>query len=241
MPATNPQPQPAIITVDTVDKVVGRQVILESVSFSITSGELVALIGPNGAGKSTLINIILGLDTHFTGTVSVRAGERVQYIPQLNMHDNYQLPLSVQEYLAIGTTPLYRRLRSAVDFGAALAHVGVNPSMLNQSWHGASGGERQRIAIARALLFEPTVLILDEPLAAVDYASRQDLYELIRHLQQDHGITMLLVSHDTDSIIPLSDRVLCLNRTLHTDCHPYRESSSPEGVRDTPTTIAHHC
>jgi len=227
-----------IITVENVSKAVAGRSLLSGVSFSVDAGSLVSLIGPNGAGKSTLVNIILGFDTQYTGTVTVRAGERVQYIPQLSVVDTYQLPMSVYEYLAIGAAPLYRRDRSPVDYVAVLEHVGIAPEVLHQRYSGLSGGERQRVAIARSLLEKPTVLVLDEPLAAVDYASRAGLYALLRHLQQDHAMTVLLVSHDIESVLSLSDRVLCLNRTLHTDCHP---TALDADAAKQFTTIHHHC
>jgi len=226
------------ITVEHVTKAVGNRQLLVDVSCVIPKGTLTTIIGPNGAGKSTLVKIILGLDSSYTGTVTIAPDETIQYIPQLNNSDIYELPLSVQEYLSIGSTSLYSRLRETPDFVQALQHVQVSPDRLTQNYASLSGGERQRIAIARALLTQPTLLVLDEPLAAVDYASRQGLYELIRHLQQDHHITVLLVSHDIESVLPLSDRVLCLNKTLHTNCHP---SELPTDRRAIDQLIHHHC
>jgi zinc transport system ATP-binding protein len=226
------------IVVTNVSKAVGSRQLLSNVSFTIAQQSLVSLIGPNGAGKSTLIKIILGLDTTFTGSVTISQTERIQYIPQQTPDDPYQLPLSVEEFLTIGSTRLYSRQTTKPDFALALKHVGVSPTALQQSYQSLSGGERQRVAIARALIAQPTMLVLDEPLAAVDYNSRTGLYELIRHLQQDHGITVLLVSHDIESVLPISDRVLCLNRTLHTDCHPTefnRASSLAQPI------MHHHC
>lgn len=227
-----------IIEVTNVSKVVGDRSLLSEVSFVVEKQSLVALIGPNGAGKSTLVKIILGLDHQYTGTAKVAPGERVQYIPQLASTDHYQLPLSVAEYLTIGTTALYGGPGKAVDLEKALAHVGVAAAQLHQPFASLSGGERQRVAIARALLANPTVLILDEPLAAVDYPSRDGLYQLIRHLQQDHAMTVLLVSHDAESVLPLCDRVLCLNRVLHTDCHP---STLPSSDGAYAPGMHHHC
>jgi zinc transport system ATP-binding protein len=185
-----------------------------------------------------LVKIILGLDTQFEGSIVIGSKERVQYIPQLSMTDEHQLPMSVYEYIAIATNRLYSKNKQNVDFKQALIHVGVSAEKLYQSYTSLSGGERQRVAIARALLGNPTILVLDEPLAAVDYASRSGLYELIRHLQQDHKMTVLLVSHDIDSVLPLSDQVLCLNTSLHTDCHPSQfVTEGGAGSR----TIHHHC
>ena len=227
-----------VISVQNVTKVVDDRQLLADVSFDIEEQTLVSLIGPNGAGKSMLVKIILGLDPHYSGKVTIRPGLRVQYIPQLASADHRQLPISVHEYISIGTTPLYSRTHKSTDFKKALEHVGVSLDVLHQPFASLSGGERQRIAIARALLSDPTMLVLDEPLAAVDYASRQGLYELIRHLQQEHKITVLLVSHDIESVLPLSDRVLCLNKTLHTNCHPSAFLDKDGGYT---TTIHHHC
>lgn len=224
-----------IISVTDINKAVGDRQLLSDVSFDITQQSLVSIIGPNGAGKSTLVNIMLGLDADYTGTVTIDPQERIQYIPQLTINDPYQLPLSVKEYLSIGSSWLYNPTGSQTNFAEALSHVGVSDDRLKQPWQSLSGGERQRIAIARALLANPTILVLDEPLAAVDYASRQGLYELIRHLQQDHRMTVVLVSHDIDSVLPLSDQVLCLNKTLHTNCHPTELRSNSA------TSIHHHC
>lgn len=227
-----------VIHVQHVSKAVGARQLLLDVSFAVSPQALVSLIGPNGAGKSTLIKIILGLDTHYTGSVQILPGQRIQYIPQISHADQYQLPVSVYEYLSIGTTPLYSGRRITTSFEASLQHVGVSPEVLEQSFVSLSGGERQRVAIARALLAEPTILVLDEPLAAVDYSSRAGLYALIRHLQQDHAMTVLLVSHDIESILPVSDRVLCLNQTLRTDCHPTdltEQGAAPQ------IGMHHHC
>ena len=216
------------ITATNISKTIHGRHILSDVSFAIEKNSLVSLIGPNGAGKSTLVKILLDFDRDYSGTVSIPSNERVAYIPQSPVRDPNPIPLSVREYLSIGTTPLYsRKTKNTFDFDEILDHEGVSTSHLDQSFWSLSGGERQRVAIARALLIEPTILVLDEPLSAVDYASRHKLYELIRHLQQDHDMTVMLVSHDIDSVLPISDRMLCLNETLHANCHPcdYNEAA----------------
>jgi len=226
----------AAITLTNVSKAVAGRQLLRDISFTVEARSLVSLIGPNGAGKSTLVKIILGLDPHHEGAITFAENERVQYIPQQSSFDRYQLPLSVHEYLSIGSTALFSGLTTQPDFSAALEHVGVAADKLKQSFSSLSGGERQRVAIARALLADPTILVLDEPLAAVDYSSRAGLYELIRHLQQDHKMTVLLVSHDIESVVALSDKVLCLNQTLHEDCHPTQLTK--DGIAQ---IMHHHC
>jgi len=230
-------PKP-IITVAHVSKAAGTRQLLDDVSFEIAPQSLVSLIGPNGAGKSTLIKIILGLDTDYTGEVQLANTQRIQYIAQQSDNDPYQLPISVYEYLSVGSTRLFSRQKHQPDFSQALQHVGVAEQVLHQSYQSLSGGERQRVAIARALLANPTILVLDEPLAAIDYGSRQGLYELIKHLQQDHQMTVLLVSHDVESVLPLSDKVLCLNQTLHTNCHPQELGAN---ITSPQQLMHHHC
>lgn len=227
-----------VITVSKLSKRAAARAIVRDISFTITSGELVTIIGPNGAGKSTLIKLLLGVDTATTGTVEIAPGERIHYIPQITVDDTHALPVSVAEYFQIATSRWYCSVPGPFEYAAALRHVGVDEHVLNQPWQSLSGGERQRVAIARALLTEPTILVLDEPLAAVDYHSRGGLYELIRHLQQAHTMTVLLVSHDVDSVLPISDRVLCLNQTLHTDCHPTEYAAATGAVV---TGVHHHC
>ncbi len=225
----------SIITVHNINKIAHNRLILSDVSFSIDTGSLVSIIGPNGAGKSTLVKILLGFDSDYRGTVAIASEEQVAYIPQMQAQDPSPIPLSVREYIAIGTSAWYSgRSASSFNLEKILDHVGVAADRLSQSFWSLSGGERQRIAIARALISNPSILVLDEPLSAVDYASRHDLYELIRHLQQDHSMTVILVSHDIDSVLPISDRVLCLNHTLHEDCHPRDYSGGIRGVH-------HHC
>lgn len=228
----------AVITAKKITKTIGTRDLLSEVSFTITKESLVALIGPNGAGKSTLIKIIAGLDTTYSGTVDIAPGETMEYISQQVDNDTFGLPISVYEYLRIGLanrltrTPVKKQVLIE-----ALEHVGLESNIITQDFSSLSGGERQRAAIARALLSEPTILILDEPLAAVDYGSREDMYQLIRHLQQSHNMTVLLVSHDVQSVIPISDEVLCLNKSIRNGCHPL--SFAQDG--DTHDTVHHHC
>lgn len=211
------QPKP-IIKVNSVSKYIQGKCILDSVSFEVQESSLVSIVGPNGAGKSTLVNIILGIDKNFDGSVEIYGPKDISYLPQLHAQDHYQLPMSVFEYLSVGSTPLYHPHRSDISFTTALAHVGISENVLHESVTTLSGGERQRVAIARALLSTPRILVLDEPLASVDYASRKGLYELIAHLSTDHGITVILVSHDLEFTTRMSDQVLCLNQSLHPQC-----------------------
>jgi zinc transport system ATP-binding protein len=224
-----------VIKVNNLYKSIDDRQILDNVSFAIEPASLVSLIGPNGAGKTSVLKIILGLDDKYTGEVTIQKSEKISYIPQLKPYDNTSLPLSVEEFLKVALA--YKKNTEDINLVKSLEHVGLSKNHLKQSFNSLSGGEQQRVAIARALLTEPTTLILDEPLSAVDHRGRPELYALIRHLQKVHKTTLLLVSHDIDSVLPISDRVLCLNKTISENCHPHQI----ENESDTKTFMRHHC
>lgn len=219
---TTQTPADTVITVRRVSKWYGDVPVLIDVDFSVTRGTIVGIIGPNGSGKTTLLTIVLGFDRAYTGEVVVHQDERIAYIPQFARYDGFSLPLSVEEFIRIGAAPLYSGAATVSDqtIVTSLEHVGLNASYLSRNVYTLSGGERQRVFIARALLSNPTLLVFDEPLASVDYEARASLYELLRHLQSAHNLTLLIVSHDVESITAVSDTVLCLNKTLQSTCIP---------------------
>ncbi len=200
----------------------GRQ-ILEQVDLAIHRGEIVTLIGPNGAGKSTLVRVLLGLMKPDGGTVWLRPGLRIGYMPQRLVVDPV-LPLTVRRFLTLGRRCDPQRLRQV------LAEVGV-AYLLDTPIQHASGGELQRILLARALLRDPDLLVLDEPVQGVDITGQLELYRLIGEIRERLDCGILLVSHDLHLVMATTDRVLCLNR--HLCC-----SGSPEDVSSDPAYLA---
>lgn len=203
-----------------------RSVALEWVSFSIGHGEFIGIIGPNGSGKTTLLRAVLGLVLPSSGQVVVlgRSGRqiasvrsRIGYVPQRRQLDP-GFPLTVFDValtgcygqLGIGRRPgASHRQRAA----AALAAVGLGELHDHVAGH-LSGGQQQRLLIARALVSDPELLLLDEPTAAVDVATRQEIVELVRSLHQQRRLTTLYVTHDVNEVLPCVDKVLYLNRRL---------------------------
>ena len=188
-------------------------VILDDVSFVIEKGEYVGLVGPNGAGKTSLLKLILGFHKPTSGTLNITKGLKVGYVPQ-----NYALsaivPISVREVLKM----------SGVNQEAALiSHlekVDLEASFLTRNFHQLSGGQQQRVIIARALCLDPDLIIFDEPLNGVDFETKIKIYELLSRLNKSKPLTILFVSHEVDHIVDKCDHILCLNRTMHTGCHP---------------------
>ncbi len=196
---------------------------MQSIDIDIGPSEIVTLIGPNGAGKTTLVRALLGLETLTVGTV-VRSGELViGYVPQRFDLDR-AIPMTVERFLALG------RARDRETQMAVLEEVGA-PTLLDRQFSELSGGELQRVLLARALLRNPTLLVLDEPVRGVDYAGEADLYALIARLRTDRGVGVLLVSHDLHVVLAASDRVLCINQ--HVCCHgvPEDVARHPEYAR----------
>ena len=201
----------------------GRGDVLENVDFSIESGTFTALIGPNGAGKTTLLRLLLGLQKQRAGTIRVFGeppGARklpLGYVPQkTGVPEGF--PLSVEEVVMMGRYPRVgwgRRPRSA-DRGAvrsALDRVKLG-GVRERRFGELSGGQQQRALIARALVAEPRLLLLDEPTAGLDPAAQARFYDMCCTLQREEGITLIAASHDIDVVTRHADTVLLVDRSV---------------------------
>jgi len=196
--------------------------ILEGINLAIEQDDFLGIIGPNGGGKTTLLKIILGLISPSRGKVSVlgkppeKSRSKIGYVPQHNLFDR-DFPISVGDVVLMGRygkSGLFRRY-SSEDRRAtqdALQTVGMLDYKDRQMGK-LSGGELQRIFIARALVAEPKLLLLDEPTASVDPAMQTEFYELLEKLKKQMAI--VLVSHDISAVSVYVDKLACLNRQLH--------------------------
>ncbi len=199
-----------------------QESVLENVQLTVNAGEIVTLIGPNGAGKTTLVRAVLGLLKPDSGSVWRKPRLRIGYMPQKLTVDP-TLQLSVLRFL---------RLVPGVDRHtalAALAEVGAE-QVIDSPLQNISGGELQRVLLARALLREPELLVLDEPVQGVDVAGQAELYRLITELRDRHGCGVLMVSHDLHLVMSTTDQVVCLNRHVCCSGHPEQVSGDPAFV-----------
>lgn len=192
--------------------------ILETVSLTLDRSEIVTVIGPNGAGKSTLVNVALGLIKPTRGTVQRNPGLRIGYMPQRLQIDS-SLPLSTLRFLQLGGAG-----REAVS--AALVEVEM-AGMETRPLQALSGGELQRVLLARALLRKPDILVLDEPVQGVDLAGQVAMYDLIGELRQRHRCGVLMVSHDLHWVMAKTDHVVCLNQHVCCQGHPEHVGNDP--------------
>ena len=209
----------ALIRLDGVAVSFNGQPVLDDVQLSVQPGEIVTLIGPNGAGKTTLVRVVLGLLQPDSGNVRRAPRLRIGYMPQ-KLHVDATMPLSVLRFLRL--VPGVDRQRAL----AALAEVGAE-QVIDSPLQSISGGEMQRVLLARALLREPQLLVLDEPVQGVDVAGQAELYRLISRLRERHGCGVLMVSHDLHLVMSATDQVVCLNRHVCCSGHPEQVSGDP--------------
>jgi sulfate transport system ATP-binding protein len=210
------------ISLRQIEKTFGSSPVLRGVSCDIEQGEFVTLLGPSGCGKTTLLRIIAGLENADYGAVLFDGFDAAQWtiqerrvgfvfqhyalFPHLTVFDNVAFGLRMRSRRSRWPEhKIANRVRELLEL-VQLGHLAERyPQQL-------SGGQKQRVAVARALAIEPRVLLLDEPFGALDVHVRQDLREQLRRLQLELGITCLLVTHDQDEALALSDRIMLLNQ-----------------------------
>lgn len=192
-----------------------QQVALNDVNLALAERQIMTIIGPNGAGKSTLLRIALGLQRPDSGTVWRAPKLRIGYMPQ-RLSINPLMPVTVSRFLRMS-----RQRRSSIK--QALTRAGIG-HLAQRPLHDISGGETQRVLLARALLCQPQLLVLDEPAQGVDITGQTELYELIGELREQLDCAVLMVSHDLHYVMAQTDTVICLNQ--HVCCHGHPETVS---------------
>jgi len=201
----------------------GMKTILENVSLALMPGKIMTLIGPNGAGKTTLLKVMLGLAPISRGTLTRKPGLKIGYMPQ-KLDINPTLPMTVERLLALGTPERNSRIQPLID--RCLKEVGAY-SLKHSRLTVLSGGEMQRVMLARALLAAPDLLVLDEPMQGVDVLGQEELYQLIAEIRNQRGCAILLVSHDLHLVMAASDEVVCLNTHVCCSGHPDQVTVDP--------------
>jgi zinc/manganese transport system ATP-binding protein len=206
-----------LLTLDGISvRLAGRE-ILHDVSFSVRAGEFTGLIGPNGAGKTTILRVILGLQSPSSGTVRIdgsprtRRNSSIGYVPQKLVMDP-DVPLRVRDVVALGLDghrlgipfPSRARRELVTETLRAVDADGYADARIGE----LSGGEQQRVLIAHALISQPRLLLLDEPLANLDIRSEQEIVSLLARLVAQHRIAVLISAHDMNPLMPAMDRIV---------------------------------
>ncbi|MBK4713794.1 MULTISPECIES: zinc ABC transporter ATP-binding protein ZnuC [Tenebrionibacter/Tenebrionicola group] len=212
-----------LVSLENIAVSFGARRVLTDISLNLRAGRILTLLGPNGAGKSTLVRVVLGLIAPDSGTLKRNHNLRIGYVPQ-KLYLDATLPLTVSRFM---------RLRPGVrknDIQPALTRVQA-AHLMDAPMQKLSGGETQRVLLARALLNQPQLLVLDEPTQGVDVNGQLALYDLIDRLRRELGCAVLMVSHDLHLVMAKTDEVLCLNH--HICC-----SGTPEAVCAHPQFIS---
>lgn len=217
---------PPVLTIKKLSFAYGPSAVLTGVDLVVDPGDFVALVGPNGAGKSTLIKLLLGLLTPTQGEITwwqtplakFKDWHRLGYLPQRVNAFNPLFPATVGEVVAMGLLAQKKLPKhfSTVDqqpIKKALQLLAIE-DLINQSVNELSGGQQQRVFLARALVGQPAVLILDEPSAALDPASRQSFFAILQQLNQEQGLTIIMVTHDTAQAGQFANKLVYLDRTV---------------------------
>ena len=199
---------------------VGGRPILHNIDLEIRRGEIVTVVGPNGAGKTTLLRTLIGALPTSGGSVSRAPGLRVGYVPQ-RLHLDTTMPITVRRFLGLPSG------RARAGAGDALGAAGI-PDLGGRQMTELSGGEFQRALLARAVLAEPDLLLLDEPTQGLDQPGAAAFYQLIETLRRRLGCAVLLISHDLHVVMSAAERVICLNGHICCEGAPSVVSSAPE-------------
>ena len=209
-----------LIKVDNLSVVLPNVQVLSNIDLEINAGEIITIIGPNGAGKSTLIKAVLGLVTqYYIGKIWRRPKLTLGYMPQ-KINIESLMPLRVDGFLSMS------KKTSNLDLQRLLKLLGIE-KIINAPIQKISGGELQRVLLARALLNKPELLVLDEPTQGIDVNGQGELYRLIKEIRDEYHCGILLVSHDLHLVMSGIDQVICLNKHICCQGLPKDVSRNP--------------
>lgn len=210
----------SLLSIRNVSVAYGANTVLHSVSLDLKVGEIVTIVGPNGSGKTSLLRAIIGAVAPASGDINRKSGLRIGYVPQ-RLHIDQTLPITVERFMGLTD----RVTRKTCE--AALEAAGV-PDLLKRQMSQLSGGQFQRVLLARALLNRPDVLLLDEATQGLDQPGAAAFYKQIEAVRNDTGCAILMISHDLHVVMSASDRVICLNGHVCCEGTPAVVASAPE-------------
>ncbi|PPI86758.1 zinc ABC transporter ATP-binding protein ZnuC [Candidatus Pantoea edessiphila] len=197
---------PIIVKLENISVVYGNRSVLSNINITLKTDHILTLIGPNGAGKSTLVHVVLGLLIPSSGNINRIAGLKMGYVPQ-KLYIDPTLPITVKRFMQLS--------QGSNNDKILLSLKRVHAShLLNCPLHKLSGGETQRVLIARSILNQPQLLVLDEPTQGMDVQGQIAVYDLIDQLRYEFNCGILMVSHDLHLVMAKTDEVVCLNQHI---------------------------
>lgn len=215
----------------------GSVCVLKNINLRVKSKEFLGIIGPNGGGKTTLLKVLLRHIKSTTGTISIKKGKTIGYVPQFALFDR-SFPISVLEVILMGKLPpkinMFQKYsaQDKTDAQEIMKLLGIL-KLKNRQISQLSGGQLQKVLIARALMTDSKILLLDEPTASLDSESKKEIYKILNQLNEDK--TILIVTHEMEDICLYVDRVVYVNKTLDdygNDTKLKYEESDHQIIRD---------
>ncbi|WP_404376644.1 ATP-binding cassette domain-containing protein [Vreelandella aquamarina] len=209
-----------LLSIDQLTVRFGQQTVLENINLSLTAGQIVTLIGPNGSGKSTLVKALIGAIKPSSGHITCSRDLKIGYVPQ-RLHLDPTFPMTVHRFINLPKRHTHR------DIAEALAQAGAG-HLLNAAMNHLSGGQLQRVLLARALLSRPSLLLLDEATQGLDHRGVAEFYQRIEQIRQRSQCAVLMVSHDLHVVMRTADHVICLNQHVCCEGQPEKVAASPQ-------------
>ncbi|QGM80927.1 zinc ABC transporter ATP-binding protein ZnuC [Otariodibacter oris] len=216
------EPNSPLVKLNNINVAFGSKTILENIALNIYPNSITTIVGPNGGGKSTLLKVLLKLIPPSSGTIFHKKGLKIGYVPQKLYLDN-SMPITVKKFLSLKPNVTAKNIEESLDL-FSITHL------QNNSMQKLSGGEMQRVLLARAILNHPHLLVLDEPMQGVDITGQTELYQLLNRAKAFLNCAILMVSHDLNIVMANTDEVLCINQ--HICC-----AGTPETISTDPTFI----
>ncbi|EIJ70131.1 MULTISPECIES: zinc ABC transporter ATP-binding protein ZnuC [Pasteurellaceae] len=211
-----------LVELKQINVLFGEKIALKNINLTIYPNTVVTIVGPNGGGKSTLLKVLLKLQAPSEGTVTYSANLRIGYVPQ-KIHLDPSFPITVEKFLGLKKGIRHQDIQEALQL-LSIKHL------IHNSMQKLSGGEMQRVLLARAILNKPNLLVLDEPTQGVDLTGQAELYQLIHETREKLNCAILMVSHDLHIVMADTNEVVCINQ--HICC-----AGTPEMVSNDPTFI----
>lgn len=209
-----------LITVEDLSVSYGANTVLKHVNMGVEPGEIVTIVGPNGSGKTSLLRAIIGATKPSAGQVKRKPGLKIGYVPQ-KLHIDPTLPITVERFMRL------THRASKTDCATALDTAGV-PDLLKRQMSQLSGGQFQRVMLARALINRPEILLLDEATQGLDQPGSAAFYRQIEDVRRETGCAIIMISHELHVVMSASDRVICLNGHVCCEGSPAVVASAPE-------------